>query len=489
MSVLRALFHKKVEFFPSLFFLLMILTIVSVLPNGIAGAEEIVPGVWKGVLLLREVGQKQSSAQLPSYSMDQQSTPFSFEFYLRILSKERGLLVDIPEQGLYSYPIDEYTFDAQQISFIFDAIEGDEELRFLGNYSTSFLPPGSTHRGAIVGSVRGRSWNGSFYVQKQDSSTDPGQISLDIPVEGGALPATLVFPLRELPFLDPNSPPDFPLILLVAGAGRADRDGNNVDVPGKIDSLRQLSNMLRMRNVGTLRYDKRGTGEAYKLEKPGRMTSFSEHVRDLTSVIIAAAALPRHGRLIVAGMNEGAWIAMAALEDEKIASLVDGFIVIDASGQSPIETLKQSIASLDEELRAKALEAARNLVQRGILIDVPVALADFFAPSRKDWLATWLAFDPVETIKQVQLPILLIYGENDLQISREEFSMLVEARPEAAVRIVPEMNYVLKEVKNEDENYAAFTDPSFKVPSLLADLLASFAKAQPAPEGFVPWRL
>jgi len=87
MSVLRALFHKKVEFFPSLFFLLMILTIVSVLPNGIAGAEEIVPGVWKGVLLLREVGQKQSSAQLPSYSMDQQSTPFSFEFYLRILSK------------------------------------------------------------------------------------------------------------------------------------------------------------------------------------------------------------------------------------------------------------------------------------------------------------------------------------------------------------------------------------------------------------------
>ena len=219
------------------------------------------------------------------------------------------------------------------------------------------------------------------------------------------------------------------------------------------------------------------------------MTSFSEHVRDLTSVIIAAAALPRHGRLIVAGMNEGAWIAMSALEDEKVASLVDGFIVIDASGQSPIETLKQSIASLDEELRAKALEAARNLVQMGILIDVPVALADFFAPSRKDWLATWLAFDPVETIKQVQLPILLIYGENDIQISREEFSMLVEARPEAAVRIVPEMNYVLKEVKNEDENYAAFTDPSFKVPSLLADLLASFAKAQPAPEGFVPWRL
>jgi hypothetical protein len=49
------------------------------------------------------------------------------------------------------------------------------------------------------------------------------------------------------------------------------------------------------------------------------------------------------------------------------------------------------------------------------------------------------------------------------------------------------MNYVLKEVHSEDENYAAFTDPSFKVPALLADLLASYAKAQPGPEGLMPF--
>jgi len=63
--------------------------------------------------------------------------------------------------------------------------------------------------------------------------------------------------------------------------------------------------------------------------------------------------------------------------------------------------------------------------------------------------------------------------------------MLVEARPEAAIRIVPRMNYMLKEVKSEDENYSAFTDPSFRVPSLLADLLASFAKAQARPARFI----
>jgi len=67
---------------------------------------------------------------------------------------------------------------------------------------------------------------------------------------------------------------EFPLVILVAGAGKTDRDGNNVDVPGKTNSLRQLAEMLRERNVGTLRYDRRGTGEAYKLEVPGIMTSF-----------------------------------------------------------------------------------------------------------------------------------------------------------------------------------------------------------------------
>ncbi len=80
----------------------------------------------------------------------------------------------------------------------------------------------------------------------------------------------------------------------------------------------------------------------------------------------------------------------------------------------------------------------------------------FSRPARKNWLATWLAFDPVDALKRVETPVLLVYGEHDMQVSRKEFSRLVAAKPQAGIRVVPGMNYALKEVRDEDENYAAF---------------------------------
>jgi len=445
--------------------------------NPAVGASgPIEPGRWVGTLVLRQ-------AQL---SQGEQQSQFSFGLVMRILAEDRGVLIDIPEQGLFSYPIDRYSIDADRISLVLDAFGADEELIFSGNFSSSFVPRGGSRKGGIVGTVRGRSWSGSFSVQKEMVEPPQGEICIDLPVEGGMLPATLTFPVRSKAALDAQAPASFPLVILVAGAGKADRDGNNVDVPGKTNSLKQLAEMLRERNVGTLRYDRRGTGEAYKLETPGIMTSFSQHVADLAAVIRAVAALPRQGRLIVAGMNEGAWMAMAALNAlGDAASVVDGLVVLDASGESPMERLRQSIEGLDQKSREKALEAAHALVDTGTLIDVPDDLATFFSPGRKDWLATWLAFDPVDALRKVTAPVLLVYGEQDMQVSRAAFARLASAKPQAGVRVVPGMNYALKEVHSEDENYAAFTDPSFRVPTLLADLLASYAKAQPGPQGLL----
>ena len=456
------------------------------------GAQEaIVPGDWAGTLILRSAAQSPAGSQ--NFSQPgapvQGASPenYSFNFAMHILGEDRGITVDIPEQGMFSYPIDRYSFSDTQISLVLDTMGEGEELTLAGNYSDTFIPQGKTQRGGIVGSVKGRSWNGSFYVQRQDIPPLPGEITLDIAADGGSLPATLTVPLHASPKLDPASPQQFPLVVLVAGAGRTDRNGNNVDVPGKTDSLKLLAQMLRQRGVGTLRYDKRGTGEAYKLETPGQMTSFTQHVKDLARIIASVSSLPRDGRLIVAGMNEGAWQASAAFALLKADVEVDGLVVLDASGVRPLETLEQSVENLPADLKATALEAAHTLVSTGKLIDVPQELANFFSPNRTAWLASWLAFDPAATLSAVKIPVLLVYGERDMQVDRAAFSKLISAAPSAAVRVVPDMNYALKTVHSDDENYAAFTDPSFNVPPVLADLLEAYAKAQPGPDGLLPW--
>jgi len=443
----------------------------AMLPSG-----QIEPGRWVGTLVLRQTQQSRG-----------EQSQFSFDLVIKILTDDRGILVDIPDQGLFSYPIDRYSIDADRISLVFDAMGAEEELSLTGNFSSSFVPRDGNRKGGIVGTVRGRSWSGSFSVQKEMTAPPQGDFHRSSR-RGCVPPSNPYLPVRSRAALEVDAPANFPLVILVAGAGKTDRDGNNVDVPGKTNSLRQLAEMLRERNVGTLRYDRRGTGEAYKLEVPGIMTSFSQHVVDLAAVIRAAAALPRQGRLIVAGMNEGAWMAMAALNAlGEEASVVDGLVVLDASGESPMESLRQSLEGLDWQSREKALEAAKTLVDSGTLIEVPEHLATFFSPGRKDWLATWLAFDPVAALKKVTTPVLLVYGEHDMQVSKAAFAKLASAKPQAGIRVVPGMNYVLKEVHSEDENYASFTDPTFKVPALLADLLASYAKAQPGPEGLMPF--
>jgi hypothetical protein len=438
-------------------------------------SAKIAPGTWAGKLILQPVQTGQSGN-------------YSFDFVIRILSAGRGMLVDIPEQGMFSYPVDRYSLNADSLSLVLDATGAEEELAFSGSYSGTFSPQGSAKKGGIVGTVRGRSWKGSFYVQKQEAQPKPGEMPFEVPVEGGLLPATITFPVHAAAELNHAAFASFPLVILVAGAGKTDRNGNNFEVPGKTDTLLQLAEGLRARNVGSFRYDRRGAAEAYMLEKPGHMTSFAQHVKDLVAVIRAAAALPREGRLILAGMNEGAWMALAALNQlGQDADLVDGLIMLDSSGQSPMEALAGSLEDQDEEIRNTAMEAAQTLIKTGALIPVPEILADFFSPSRKEWLASWLAFDPVKELKKVPVPVLLVYGENDMQVSREAFAKLADAKPSAAIKIVPGMNYVLKEVHGEDENYAAFTDPLFKVPGILVDLIAAFAKAQPAPQGLLPW--
>jgi len=51
-----------------------------------------------------------------------------------------------------------------------------------------------------------------------------------------------------------------PVVLLIAGSGPTDRDGNNPMLPGKNDALKQLASSLAARGVASVRYDKRGIG-------------------------------------------------------------------------------------------------------------------------------------------------------------------------------------------------------------------------------------
>src|SRR5262245_44276187 len=73
--------------------------------------------------------------------------------------------------------------------------------------------------------------------------------------DGVMLSGTLLLPLwSELQRV--------PGVVLVAGSGPTDRDGNNSLAPNRIDLLRQIAELLADAGIATLRYDKRGIGRS-----------------------------------------------------------------------------------------------------------------------------------------------------------------------------------------------------------------------------------
>ena len=60
----------------------------------------------------------------------------------------------------------------------------------------------------------------------------------------------------------PAAKPPYPVVLIIAGSGPTDRDGNSSMLPGKNDSLKMLAEDLATRGIASLRYDKRLIGES-----------------------------------------------------------------------------------------------------------------------------------------------------------------------------------------------------------------------------------
>lgn len=422
-------------------------------------------GCWEGSMTIKRASQSGGTDQGPSASL-------AAGIRLFLLPEGSGALMDIPEQSMYGYPLDEVGWTSNRISFLFDALGPDEELVFEGLYSSS--------GGTIIGTARSTSWKGSFRLSRMETVPAPGESDLSVDTGDGRLPGTLLLPS--------SGQMRVPLVLLLAGAGTSDRNGNNYNVPGKSDSLALLARALAERGVASYRYDKRGSGEAYSLERGGAATSLTKHAEDAARALGLLRGMDGFSRIVVAGMNEGAWIGAAAINLlEKEGKSVDGLVVLDASGEEPIRGLEASLEGLGETTKEEA-EAIIEAILAGDSFPVPSAqLADFFSPSRAEWLKSWLGFKPAAEMAKVQTPVLFIYGSEDLQVSRAAFERLLEARPAAAARLIPFMNYALKQVRSEEENYESFTNPAFPIPDALVDLLAAFVKAKPAPGGSLPY--
>lgn len=290
-------------------------------------------------------------------------------------------------------------------------------------------------------------------------------MAIDVP--GGRLSGTLT---RPAPAARP------PVVLLIAGSGPVNRDGNLEGAPGTSDSLKLLAEALGDLGVATLRYDKRGVGASREAASAGQHFQFETMVEDAAAWITRLRNDARFTTVTVVGQGEGSLIGMLAAR----AARADGFVSLSGPSRRASDLLRDQLRP-QLSGSAGAMEATERVLARleagETVTDVPPALASLFRPAVQPYLVSWFGYLPTEEIARLRMPVLIVQGGTDIQVPASEADGLLAASPGASIERIAGMNHVLKRVGADvPAQLESFGDPEMPVVPALPDAIAGFAR-------------
>lgn len=308
-------------------------------------------------------------------------------------------------------------------------------------------------------------------ASRMSSFSIPGDESVRIGANGFNLAATVTLPK------DARGP--VPAVVLIGGAGPADRDGTVAGIP----MMGHVARDLAAAGFAVVRYDKRGIGQSGGRAETASLADYAEDARAVVAYLRKDRRKEIDGRRIaVLGHSEGAWVAMRLAATEKdVAALVLVGAASGTGGALVLEQQQHLLAALqvsDAERQEKAqLQARINAAATGAgpWDGIPKELR---AQAETAWFASYLSFDPARVMKDVRQPLLIVQGERDTQVAprhAEALAALARARRRKVatdVVLVPGVNHLLvPATTGEVAEYAKLGGASVS-----ADATASMAK-------------
>jgi pimeloyl-ACP methyl ester carboxylesterase len=121
---------------------------------------------------------------------------------------------------------------------------------------------------------------------------------------------------------------------------------------------------------------------------------------------------------------------------------------------------------------AQAIDA----IMAGKIVDpLPPGLS--IPPAMQPGIASAFTEDPIDPLKLIQAPTLIVGGGRDRQLARLDFAALTAAAAAAKTLWLPDMNHVLVDVTDEADDLAAYNQPQRALDPALVDTLAAFIAA------------
>lgn len=238
--------------------------------------------------------------------------------------------------------------------------------------------------------------------------------------------------------------------IIIAGSGPTDRNGNSTMGPATNMYL-YLAQELEKAGIASLRYDKRAIGSS-RFDDPGKIPDavLEDFIGDAAAW---AEYLAGEGfrRIVLIGHSEGALIALCAAQQTDKATAV---ISIAGAGY-PIDQILQlqlagQLAPAQMELLLEANQIIATL-KRGEQVNMDYHsphLRALFNPGVQPFLISWFRYDPRSEIRKLTIPVLIVNGDNDVQVPADNAEQLAKAQPRAKKAIIGGMTHVLKKCED-----------------------------------------
>ncbi|EOR94323.1 alpha/beta hydrolase fold protein [Arcticibacter svalbardensis MN12-7] len=233
-----------------------------------------------------------------------------------------------------------------------------------------------------------------------------------------------------------------PVVLLIAGSGPTDRNGNSSLIKGKSNYFLKISDELYANKIAVLRYDKRGIGQSTTTESEIN-TKFEDMVDDAAALIKFLKKDSRFSKVIVAGHSEGSLIGMLASEREK----ADGFISLAGAGFPITEIIKSQYKEVLSADDYKSASAVLDTIEAGkpVRQQLKNGLEIQFRSSILPYLNSWMKYNPQTVVSKLTMPVLIVQGTHDIQVNVENARQLKKANPGAKLVLIEGMSHILKE--------------------------------------------
>lgn len=385
-------------------------------------------------------------------------------------AEEPVVLLDIPVQGLFEYPLTDIVIDGNSLSASLPGIPGDPVLS--GTAEGEVLVGTFTQSGQELelSLVRSEPDAGRPQEPERPFPYLEEEVTVVSPAGDVTLAGTLTVPEGDGPFT---------ALLFLTGSGPQDRDEA---LFGHRPFL-VLSDALTRAGYATLRFDDRGMGGS---EGADHLADYRDMTADGVAGVEFLSARDDIGTIGLIGHSQGGYLAPLiaaeadvdfiislagpAVSGSEVLLLQNRLIIegtapegtepeaIEEVVQEQIDFLNSVIAALQAGDDARAQEIFRETVIRqlgenryGLSEEqFEQVVEEQVIANTSPAMTSFMTFDPQPSLRETTVPVLAVFGGLDVQVDAEqsvgplEDALAAAGNEDVTVVVIDDMNHILQ---------------------------------------------